>query len=189
MRPSLVVIEGLDGTGKSTLAARLAARMGATLLRTPPAELGEVRPVVDDAFARSPIAAQLFYGASVVHASDRARALLAAGTPVVIDRYWLSTVAYAQCRDAHVDLSAVEPVLLCADLTVFLEVDESARRERLQTRGMTDADRDSVRQRDALRTHYLRALDGSRVSGAVLRLDTSHITPDELVERVLAEVA
>lgn len=189
MRPSLVVIEGLDGTGKSTLAGRLAARMGATLLRTPPAELASVRPAIDAAFARSPVAAQLFYGASVVHASDRARAILASGAPVVIDRYWLSTVAYAQCRDAHVDLSSVEPMLLRADLTVFLEVDERARRERLDARGMTAADRDSVTQRDVLRSHYLSALDASQLSGAVLRLDTSHATPEELVERVLAEVA
>lgn len=188
-RAPFVVIEGLDGAGKSTLATRLATRLGAVMLRTPPAELGAVRPVVDAAFAQSPIAAQLFYGASVVHASDRARALLSRATPVVIDRYWLSTLVYAQCRAAQVDLSAVEPVLARPDLTVFLDVDEDARRARLTARGMTDADRDSVVQRDALRARYLAALDGCALAGRVLRLDTSRATTDALVAAVLAEVA
>ncbi len=123
MRAPFIVVEGLDGTGKSTLAAHLAERLGATLLRTPATELSTVRPVVDEAFAQSPVAAQLFYGATVVLASDRARTLLAQGTPVVIDRYWLSTVVYAACRDAHIDLSPVEPVLLRPDLTVFVDAD------------------------------------------------------------------
>lgn len=189
MRVPFIVVEGLDGTGKSTLAAQLAARLGAALLRTPSQEFNAVRPVVDAAFAASPVAAQLFYGATVVHASDRARALLAQGTPVVIDRYWLSTVVYAACRNAHIDLSPVEPVLLCPDLTVFVEADEDVRRERLAVRGMTAADRDSVAQRESLRVRYLAGLSGCALSGAVLRLDSTRATPDELVERVLAEVA
>jgi thymidylate kinase len=189
MRTPFIVVEGLDGTGKSTLAARLAARLGATLLRTPTSEFSAVRLVVDATFAASPVAAQLFYSATVVYASDRARSLLARGTPVVIDRYWLSTVVYAACRDAHIDLSSVELVLLRPDLTVFVEADENVRRDRLAARGMTEADRDSVAQRDSLRERYLARLSGCALSGAVLRLDSTRATPDELVERVLAVVA
>ncbi len=189
MRAPFLVVEGLDGTGKSTLAAALAAHLGAALLRTPSNELGAVRPVVDAAFAASPVATQLFYGATVVHASDRARALLAQGTPVVIDRYWLSTLVYAACRDAHVDLGPVEPVLLRPDLTVFVDADERVRRARLAARGMTAADRDSVAQREALRARYLEGLSTCALAGRVLRIDSTRATPDELVARVLAEVA
>jgi len=189
MGAPFIVVEGLDGTGKSTLAVRLALRLGATLLRTPATELSAVRLVVDEAFAQSPVAAQLFYGATVVLASDHARTLLAQGTPVVIDRYWLSTVVYAACRDAHIDLSPVEPILLRPDLTVFVDADEGVRRERLTERGMTAADRNSVAQRDALRERYLTGLSNGPLCGAVLYLDSTRATPDELVERVLAAVA
>lgn len=189
MRAPFIVVEGLDGTGKSTLAAHPAQRLGATLLRTPATELSTVRPVVDAAFAQSPVAAQLFYGATVVLASDRARTLLAQGTPVVIDRYWLSTVVYAACRDAHIDLSPVEPVLLRPDLTVFVDAEEDVRRTRLAARGMTAADHDSVARQHTLRERYLTGLSGCSMSGVVLRLDSTRATPEQLVARVLAEVA
>jgi dTMP kinase len=190
MRAPFIVVEGLDGTGKSTLAAHLAERLGATLLRTPATELSTVRPVVDAAFAQSPVAAQLFYGATVVLASDRARTLLAQGTPVVIDRYWLSTVVYAACRDAHIDLSPVEPVLLRPDLTVFVDADEDVRRDAARrTRGMTAADHDSVAQRDRCASATSPVCPGVRSRASCCVSTARARRPTQLVARVLAEVA
>lgn len=46
-RGRAVVIEGLDGTGKSTLAASLAGALGARLARCPPESLRSIRPIFD----------------------------------------------------------------------------------------------------------------------------------------------
>lgn len=178
MRPRLIVIEGLDGTGKTTLARALAESIDAALLRTPPVDLAGVRAEVDRAMAESPVGAQLFYASTVALASQRARAIFASGRDVVIDRYWSSTVAYAECRAEHVDLSAVGATVLPADLTIYLEVDESVRRQRLAARGCTDADLDSIARRDALREAYERALLGPW-SGRTVRLDVTRLSPAE----------
>lgn len=188
MRPPFIVIEGLDGTGKSTLARALARTLGAELLRTPPDDLAPVRAVVDRALLPSAVGTQLFYASTVALASDRARALLASGRGVVIDRYWSSTVAYAACRDAAVDLGPVAAALLPADVAFFLDADEAARRERLTRRGATDADRDSLARHAALRAAYERALAGPW-NGRVVRIDTTARGADECLATALAALA
>ena len=178
MGPRLIVIEGLDGTGKTTLARALAEALDAALLRTPPVDLAGVRAEVDRAMAESPVGAQLFYASTVALASQRARSLLASGRNVVIDRYWSSTVAYAECRPTHVDLTSVGAAVLPADVTLYLKVDESLRLQRLAARGCTDADLDSIARHDALREAYERALLGAW-NGRLIRLDVTRLSPSE----------
>lgn len=183
-RPVFVALEGLDGTGKSTLAKLLAEALGAPLLRTPPGELASVRPAIDHALVESPVATQLFYAGTVALASLRVQEHLAAGRSVVVDRYWASTMAYGACRAQHVDLAGVAATLTPASLTVYLTVDEEARRERLAHRACTAADRDSLAQRERLAAAYERALAGPW-SGPVMRLDTTRRSPARCVDAVL----
>lgn len=187
-RPVFIALEGMDGTDKSTLARALAASLDATVLRTPAHGLAEVRTTIDAAFRPSAIATQLFYASTVLLASDQASALLAAGRSVIVDRYWASTVAYALCRECHIELDNVARQLLVPDLSVYLTLDEGVRARRLARRGMSVADRDSIVQRAALRAAYERALEdfpGHRL----LRLDTSDRTPARLVSEVSEVVA
>lgn len=184
-RPRFIAVEGLDGTGKSTLSRLLADALGAALLRTPPEELALVRPEIDRALRESAVATQLFYAGTVALASLRVRGHLAEGHSVVVDRYWASTVAYGTCRAQHVDLGDVAATLTPASLTVYLMVDEDARRERLEHRGCTAADRDSLALRERLAVAYERALVGPW-SGPVLRLDTTHRTPSQCANAVLS---
>ena len=167
-----IALEGMDGTGKSTLVAALAQRLDAVTLRTPAAALASMRPALDACFAPSPVATQLFYAATVVLASEQARAARDAGRVVLIDRYWASTLAYAACRASSADLAAITPKLLVPDLTLYLTVDEDVRAARLAERAMTDADAASLAQREILRRAYDAALDafpGRRLE----RVDTS----------------
>ena len=81
-RPALIVLEGLDATGKSTIARSLAQSLDAELMSTPPSELRGVRTYVDDLYEANGLASQLFYASTVAFASDRARALMAKGRSV-----------------------------------------------------------------------------------------------------------
>lgn len=179
----LIVVEGLDGTGKSTLAGALARHLGAELLRTPPAELATVRSSIDAALDQSPVARQLFYAATVVLASDRARSLLAEGRSVVVDRYWFSTLAYASVRADAVDLAFMDGGLRRPDVTVYLHVDEATRWERVLTRGATPADRRSLTTGSLLASKY-DALLATPFAGRVLRVDTTSASAGEVERRV-----
>lgn len=189
-RGRFIVVEGLDGTGKSTLASGLAERLGAVLLRTPGAALAAARPLIDEAYGDSPIAAQLFYASSVVAAAAEAMALVAAGRDVVCDRYWLSTWVYARERAASVDLRVVESTLPPADLTLLCEVDEETRSARLLRRGMSDADRATLAPGRAarLQRRYRQGLLRQVVGRAVV-LDLTRLSPAEAVDAALLALA
>ena len=134
-RPVFVVVEGLDGVGKTTLVSELARRLEADVLTTPSVELRDVRRHVDLALADSPAALQAWYAATVLAASDAARGRLAAGRSVVVDRYWLSTLAYSELRGDRMRLPEVERRLLQPDGTLYLYADRKTRRQRILTRG------------------------------------------------------
>lgn len=172
MNAELIVFEGLDGVGKSTLSRAVAERLGAEWRATPDVSLRAARELADASMANDPIALQLFYAATVRWASTLAREAISSGRSVVIDRYWASTVAYAPLRGDSIDLRAVQATLLAPTITVFVDVDEDLRRERLAARRSTAADIATLLQGPSLRESYRRTLD-DRFHGRVLRVDNS----------------
>jgi dTMP kinase len=135
-----VAIDGLDGVGKTTLVKELAWHYGGVEMYTPGPGL---RPVVDTVLASlgdHQTARCLFYAASVLAAGRKARELADTGQFVFMDRYWLSTIAYARARGVSVDLSALESIVPAPDLTVLLTMDEEERQRRLTNRAVTAED-------------------------------------------------
>lgn len=132
--PAVIVLEGLDGVGKSTTARRLADLLDAELLATPGADLEPARSFLEPHLDAHPEARMLWYAATVVRASDRLRALRQAGRAAVVDRYFLSTLAYAELRGASLRLAEVERCLVPPHLTVYLHAPRAAREARMRTR-------------------------------------------------------
>lgn len=152
----LVVVEGLDGVGKTTVTSQLADNMGATLFRTPSARFeapsrtgGES---VRERFRRQPeTIARAFYcgtnylAAAEVQAARRER-------PVLMDRWWGSTCSMAlagrAARMSTQQTSACDCLpeaghavyqwpsdLPAISMGVVLEVDEHIRMMRAKLRG------------------------------------------------------
>ena len=104
MRGRFIVVEGIDGSGKTTLAAKLARelkRRGRRVIRTREpggTRLGEkIRGVLLDARneAMTPQTELFLYMASRAQLVDQViRPALRRGTDVVCDRYYYSTAAY-----------------------------------------------------------------------------------------------
>ena len=185
-KANFIVFEGLDGSGKSTCARLLAREMGAEFMTTPSPEVRAHRQDIITSFNRCQEACQLFYLSTVFAASARVGELLATDRSVVLDRYFLSTQAYAAFRGSNLDLDAIAQQLLPADITVFLDVPLSTRRARLLKRGATVADRETLSSKaDAAlrRTHAARF--ELPVVGRLLRLDGERPSPDDVVRRVL----
>lgn len=139
-----IVIEGLDGTGKSTTAKALAEALDGKFLTTPLDKFKEVRPELEDIYGEESLARQLFYASTAVCSSNRVGEELTQHGCVVIDRYWLSTQVYHSWRTggAHFLLPEVENSILKPDLTVYLNISLDERIKRLGgRRDNTEEDR------------------------------------------------
>ena len=186
-KPCFVVLEGADGVGKSTLALEVAARLDAVLLSTPPRELAAVRGAVDAAFEDCPLARQVWYAATVLSASSRARQLLEHGRSVVLDRYWLSTRCYAQVTGRALELPEVQDALTTPDLTVYLHAPLAVRRRRVGRRTcLQPHDRMTLSEEGHARLDAAyRGGASLPVVGRWLALDAGALGSDELAEAVV----
>ncbi|MDX6665837.1 MAG: dTMP kinase [Solirubrobacteraceae bacterium] len=145
----LVTIEGIDGAGKTTLAAGLAVALrergvDAELLREPGGvELSErVRALVKDpALTVDPRAEALLYAAARAQlVAERLAPMLAAGRWVLLDRFVDSSLAY-QGAGRGLGVAAVRAINdfgtggLAPDRTLLLRIDPAAGRSRAEGRG------------------------------------------------------
>lgn len=189
-QPTFIVFEGLDGSGKSTCAAQLAEHIGAELMTTPSPRVRRYRDDLIESLGSSQEARQLFYLATVFAASDEVAALLQRGQSVVLDRYFLSTQAYAAFRGSRLVVDDVQRLLRPADVTFYLDTPLITRLARLHRRGTSDADLETVTEgADArLREEYLRRahLD---VVGRFVRVRGDWGTPRDVVRGLQSYLA
>jgi dTMP kinase len=145
MRGAFIVVEGIDGSGKSTMAGHIAnelRRRNRQVLRTREpggTPLGEkIRAVLLDAANAEmvPFAELFLFMASRAQLVDEViRPSLAAGTDVVCDRYYYSTAAY-QGAAGKVGIDTVLTVaekiakFQKPDLVVLLDLDPGLARSR-----------------------------------------------------------
>ncbi|XP_067878468.1 UMP-CMP kinase 2, mitochondrial [Heterodontus francisci] len=137
----VIVIEGLDATGKSTLTEALRDSIQATLLKSPPDCIGHLRKTFD---VKPPLIRRAFYAlgnyitASII-ASESEK------SPVIVDRFWHSTAAYAIATEVsgkvenlpppHHELYQWPQDLLQPDMVLLLTVNAEERVRRLEGRG------------------------------------------------------
>jgi len=176
----------VDGSGKSTCARILADRLDAVLITTPSPEVRSFRDDLIRSYDGRQEAGQLFYLSTVFDASDRVRGILASGRSVVIDRYFLSTQAYAAFRGSQLCIDDTGDLLEPANVTVFLDTPLEVRRKRLTSRGTSAADRETISEaadQRLLDEHMCRA--GLPVVGRFVRMDSGGATPEGIVQRIM----
>lgn len=184
-----IVLEALDGVGKTTAARSLAAELGGVAMNTPGDELREVSGAVLSGLGEHQEARCLFYAASVLARGAAARRAVGAGIPVVMDRYWLSTISYARARGVTAPCEDVESLVVAPDLTVLLVLDESERRRRLTGRGLTTADRETLDAgfRERVLAEMLSS-DRRLTLRPTLIVDVTGLDPDGAVALLAAEI-
>ncbi|NXQ98824.1 CMPK2 kinase, partial [Sagittarius serpentarius] len=138
----VVVFEGLDATGKTTVTQAVRDILNGVLLSSPPACISQWRTLFDDEPA--PIKRAFYAAGNYILASEIAKASTQA--PVIIDRYWHSTAAYAIATEIDGKVQDLPPAhdqvyqwpkdLLKPDLVLLLTVDPEERVQRLQRRGL-----------------------------------------------------
>ena len=139
----LISVEGVDGAGKTTLVAGLAAALGAVVLREPggTAVSERIRDVLaDPALEIGPRAEALLYAAARAQlVAEQLQPLLESGTTVVLDRFVDSSLAYqGAARGLGVEavraLNAFGTGGLKPDRTLLLRVDPQVGLARISDR-------------------------------------------------------
>ncbi|MEN9390168.1 MAG: hypothetical protein RLZZ283_268, partial [Candidatus Parcubacteria bacterium] len=139
---TFIVVEGIDGVGKSTFAKELSSRLRARYVTSVPSHLLGMKRFVD-AYA-SAATHYMFYRYCIHATSKKIRQHLRRGETVVADRYWYTTVATHRtlgvpCRSSDF-ASVVQP-----DVVYFVTASEDVRVQRMVRRGL---DANDVRMRD-----------------------------------------
>jgi dTMP kinase len=144
-RGRLVAFEGIDGCGKSTQVARLAASLraaGHDLLATGEPTDGptgrRIREMARSGRTLAPEAElRWFVEDRRVHVAEVIAPALAAGRAILTDRYFLSTVAYQGARglDWRQILADSEAEFPIPDRVIVLEIEPAQALARIEARG------------------------------------------------------
>ncbi|XP_053564922.1 UMP-CMP kinase 2, mitochondrial [Bombina bombina] len=140
----VIVIEGLDATGKSTLTQSLKVSLKAALLKSPPDCISQWRKTFDD----EPSLIRRAYYALGNYIVESQIAEASKHSPVIVDRYWHSTAAYAiateiggsahNLPESHHEVYQWPNDLLKPDLVILLTVRDEERIKRIQGRGLAE---------------------------------------------------
>ena len=191
-----IVLEGIDGSGTTTQAARLAASLraaGHAVVSTREPSDGPLGVVLRQALTRRLVGlsdqalALLFAADRLDHLASVVEPALAEGKVVVSDRYVLSSLAYQGMR---LPLSWVETLNAAArpaDLTLYLEVDPRTAARRRQGRGGAAELFDADEVQRAVARAYGRVVRKHARAQRVVRLD-GRAAPDEVAREILSRV-
>lgn len=179
-----IVLEGIDGAGKTTLADILAKELGFESYATPPASFRLRRDQVDR--FGSPEEKFQFFLEGVEVASNEIWDMLAQGRSVICDRYWMTTLVYHQILGVKVaDEDFVN--LLVPDLTILLLVSADEQMRRLSARGFSVNDRQMLGKYNLISQAYKRLFAGGRFPNTAV--NTDNLVPSEVAKLVSDHVS
>jgi len=138
-----IVIEGLDGSGKTTQAKTLTAKLCRThnAIYTAEPSKGKIgmfirnRVLYGEKRPPTAIEALLFAADRIEHVQNEVLPALAEGRVVICDRYVYSSLAYQGSAGLNLDwIETINQHALKPDLALFIDVDPEAVQARLKSR-------------------------------------------------------
>ena len=195
MRSAFIVLEGLDGAGKSSLSRSLTDHLSARRPALPvlhtyepndPSAAGEyIRAVLAKQFAIAPRTLALAYALNRADHSERViTPHLTAGGIVICDRYVLSSLAYNSGPDFPMDkVMELNAAALRPDLTLFLNASVETCYQRMGQRG---GDRELFESKlEDRRARYVEAIAFLRDHGQTIALIDADGTPAQMLAQAL----
>lgn len=192
-QPGFLVLEGMDGTGTTTIADLVSDRMRARDLRVcltaEPTDgpLGRVlRSHLTGGLNLDPHTTALLFSADRAdHLARTIRPALVRGEWVVCDRYLLSTLAYQGAEGVRREaILAASSGFDVPDLTVVLQVDDAVRQERMADRPERERYEDPAFT-DPLRASYKEAILLLEAAGHVIEQVDAAQPPADIAALIL----
>jgi thymidylate kinase len=174
-----VVVEGIDGTGKSTIARLVAAKLRGEYYKTPPTPFASVRAAIDERM--DSLSRFYFYLSSVCSAASEIGIILER-KPVVCDRYIYSTYAYHFVMDPKLRQCKLPLSILMPDLAILLTVNEETRKLRLRQRGTPPPECPLADERNS---EFLRRVNDEFLSMPLKVIDTTQHKPDSIAGEII----
>lgn len=196
MRERFIVLEGIDGCGKSTQAEMLVKyfegkgkSVALTREHTRDLAAGQlIDQIVNHQGELVPVAMQLLYVVDRIdHTARCIRPPLDEGKIVVCDRYFWSTVAYSNlCGEQEWFLRIQKHVIIEPDLTIWVDIDPELAMERMGKRGKDFTIFEKIEKLKKIREGYQWLAD--KYKKKCLVVDGSG-TPEEIHQRVAGYVS
>jgi len=196
-RGRYIVLEGSEGCGKSTHAARLGAELGAVVTReTGGTEIGQlIRSVLHDpshTHLEAKAEALLIAADRAQHMAEVVEPALSTGRHVVSDRSVFSSLAYqAYGRGLPVDtVSAVNDWALegrWPELVLLLDVPAAQLAARLQRRELDRFERESVEFHDRVRAAFLEMAEADPGRWVVIDANRNHSDVASAIRSAVSE--
>lgn len=183
-KPVFVVIEGIDGVGKTTCAKSIADKMNAFLYKTPSGIFEKTRKEIEK--LKDNQVRLAFYLASVIYASNKINKLVPHQV-VICDRYIYSTIAYHKALG--VDLSYINfkklPILF-PDFCFYLYATEKERRQRMAHReqSIASASDAALEENEILQ----QKIHQEFIKLPIIPVNTSKLSVDEVCEKIICKI-
>lgn len=177
-----IVLEGIDGSGKSSLALLLSEKCGGVNYSTPPKKYKELRKKF-----KSELNIQEhyeFYKKSVFEASVEISDMVSNGELVICDRYWFSTLVYHQAGGMIINWKEYSN-LFQPDLIVFLLVSPEEQRKRSNERNTEGGNIEG--KQSEITNLYLKTLINCKLPFIVI--DTNNFNLEKCAEIIIAAIS
>lgn len=177
-KPLFVVIEGMDGVGKTTITKLIAEQLNGTNYKTPPSELNSIRDNIDNSNKHTKF---FYYLSTTYYASDNIRSIIKSGKSVVCDRYYQTT--FSAYDDEVVNLVNSEQIidkLYKPDFCFLLTISEKERLKRLKKRDylskddIESIDNKVLREEQMFKYHQM----------GMIKIDTTKKTEGDIVNKI-----
>jgi len=196
-----IAFEGIDGSGKSTQAAKLYQRLkklGHLVHNTCEPTGGPIGKLIRAAFTgkarfNDKTIAGLFVADRLEHILNEdngMKKMISTGHTVICDRYYFSSYAYQggfTSLDWVIEANALSASLLKPDVTIFIDVKPAESMQRIRANRSTTELYETLENLERVRSFYLQSFDRLKDEEQIFITDGS-LPPDQVEDNIWQKI-